>query len=51
MKKNSLSWSISLTLLGGAVALVRPSVVFAEETPAPYTLKIISHGEGNPHHD
>ena len=51
MKKNSLSWSISLALLGGAVALVPHSVVFAEEAPAPYTLKIISHGEGNPQAD
>ena len=51
MKKNSLSWSISLALLGGAVALVPHSMVFAEEAPAPYTLKIISHGEGNPQAD
>jgi len=48
MKKNSLSWSISLTLLGSTVALVPHSVVLAEEAPAPYTLKIITHGEGDP---
>jgi len=51
MKKNSLSWSISLTLLGSAVGLYPSGFVTAEEAPAPYTLKIITHGEADPQAD
>ena len=57
MKKNSLSWSISFALFGTAITLVpQLDVHTAEvecdhgdcEAPAPYTLKIITHGEGDP---
>jgi len=51
MNKNSLSWSISVALLGGVVALVPQSAAFAEEASAPYTLKIITHGEAEPQAD
>lgn len=56
MNKNILSWSIAWGLLGSAFGLLQVDS-FAEEikcglddceTPAPYTLKIITHGEGAP---
>ena len=51
MKKNSLNWSISMVLLGGTTGLLPQAAVFAEEAPAPYTLKIINHGEAAPQAD
>ena len=57
MKKNALSKSVSMALLSGSVLLAAPPRMVATEidcgavnceAPAPYTLKIITHGEGAP---
>lgn len=57
MRMNSLSWSIGLVLVGGSFGVGVHNNSFAEEVncdlgkceaPAPYTLKIISRGEGVP---
>lgn len=57
MKMNSLSWSIAMVLVGGSFGVAFQKDSIAEEVecdlgnceaPAPYTLKIISHGEGAP---
>lgn len=57
MNKNSLSWSIACALLGGSFGMAVQIDSYAEEvdcdldnceTPAPYTLKIITRGEGAP---
>ncbi len=60
MKMNSLSWSITLVLLGSSVGVGLQKDSIAEEVQcdlgnceaaAPYTLKIISRGEGVPQAD
>ncbi len=51
MKKNLLSWSISLVLVGAVAGQVPETAMQVEEAPAPYTLKIITKGEGVPQAD
>ena len=54
MIKNPISCAVSLALIGGAFFLTTSATVEADpvspdaEEPAPYTLKIITHGEGTP---
>ena len=57
MSKSALNRSVSMALLGGTVLMTASSRIVATEidcgfddceAPAPYTLKIITHGEGAP---